>query len=137
MGHGFPRHIISDRAAIFTSKFWKNFLAAFQISHRTSVTAHHQSNGKVERKIQVLQQYLRLFIDSNPQWCDLLPIAEFTINSTPSIPLGNKSPLRLTWDITLIAHRLSSITWILHLPLDPNFLFRRRWTDLELLQRNV
>jgi hypothetical protein len=67
----------------------------FHIKHNLSVTAHHASNGKVERYIRTLQDYLRTTIDANDDWIAMIPLAEFTINSNPSIALGGSSPFQV------------------------------------------
>jgi transposase InsO family protein len=47
--HGIPEIVQSDQDPQFTSKIFKTLLENFNIENRTSVTAHHRSNGKVER----------------------------------------------------------------------------------------
>ena len=43
---------------------------------------HPQGNGKVERKNQEVEQYLRLFCNKRQDdWVDHLPAAEFALNS--------------------------------------------------------
>jgi transposase InsO family protein len=53
-------------------------------------TAYHpQANGQVERKNQEVEAYLRLFIDKRQDdWVDLLPTAEFVINSRLNSAMG-------------------------------------------------
>ncbi|KAH3686439.1 hypothetical protein WICPIJ_002619 [Wickerhamomyces pijperi] len=84
--HGLPQVIHSDLDSTFTSSYTKHVLSAFKIEQQMSVTDHHQSNGIAERKIRTVQEYLRLFIDSeNPDWVSFLSYAEFCLNSTPSV----------------------------------------------------
>jgi transposase InsO family protein len=56
-------------------------------------TAYHpQANGQVERKNQEVEAYLRLFIDKRQDdWVDLLPTAEFVINSRLNSATGTHS----------------------------------------------
>lgn len=93
--HGFPTTFCTDRGSVFSSQFFQSFLKAFTIQQFISVTGHHQSNGKAERFIQSLQQYLRTFILDQNSWVNLLPTAEFTINSLPLMVLGGFSPFEI------------------------------------------
>jgi hypothetical protein len=48
-----------------------------------SSTYHPQTDGQTERVNQVLEQYLRCFINYHQDnWVDLLPVAEFAYNNT-------------------------------------------------------
>ncbi|KAH3685280.1 hypothetical protein WICPIJ_003754 [Wickerhamomyces pijperi] len=94
--HGLPQVIHSDLDSTFTSSYTKHVLSAFKIEQQMSVTAHHQSNGIVERKIRTIQEYLRSYIDSeNTNWVSFLSYAEFCLNSTPSVVLGDLSPFEV------------------------------------------
>jgi len=46
--------------------------------------AHHpETNGQTERVYQILEQYLRVYINyQQDDWVNLLPLAEFTYNNT-------------------------------------------------------
>ena len=59
-------------------------------------TAYHlQANGQVEHKNQEVEAYLRLFIGKRQDdWVDLLPTAEFVINSRLNSATGH-NPLRV------------------------------------------
>ena len=47
-----------------------------------STTYHPQTDGQTERVNQVLEQYLRCYVDYNlDNWSDLLPVAEFAYNN--------------------------------------------------------
>ncbi|TID31304.1 hypothetical protein CANINC_000092 [Pichia inconspicua] len=63
--HGVPQAIISDRGPQFTAKHYQDFLAALHCESHLAVTAHHASNGKVERHIRTLQDYLVSTVDQN------------------------------------------------------------------------
>lgn len=81
--HGIPEDIVSDRGPIFTSKFWRSFASGVQIKLNFSTAFHPQSDGQTERVNQVLEQYLRMFINYHQDdWSDLLASAEFTYNNT-------------------------------------------------------
>jgi len=63
-------------------------------------TAYHpQANGQVERKNQEVEAYLRLFISKRQDdWVDLLPTAEFVVNSRLTLQQGTL-PLSYCMDI--------------------------------------
>lgn len=87
--HGAPGHISSDRGSEFISRFTRSLGTLLDMKlHHTS--GHHpEANGQVERVNQTLEQYLRLYCDyQQTNWSDLLPIAEFTYNNTPSDSTG-------------------------------------------------
>jgi hypothetical protein len=81
--HGIPQDIVSDSGPIFTSKFWRAFCSGLGIKLNFSTAYHPQSDGQIERVNQVLEQYLRMFVNyQQDNWCQLLPKAEFTYNNT-------------------------------------------------------
>ncbi|SAL96256.1 hypothetical protein [Absidia glauca] len=80
--HGLPQDIVSDRGALFTSKFWQELTRRLHIKSNLSTAFHPQSDGQTERTNSILEQYLRMY--SNHQqdnWVDLLPLAEFSYNN--------------------------------------------------------
>jgi transposase InsO family protein len=80
--HGLPDDIVSDRDKIFTSKFWRHFLATFNIRSNLSTAFHPQTDGQTERVNQVLEQYLRAYCNyQQDDWHKLLHLAEFAYNS--------------------------------------------------------
>lgn len=81
--HGIPEDIVSDRGPIFTSKFWRSFASGLGIKLNFSTAYHPQSDGQTERVNQVLEQYLRMFVNyRQDNWVELLDTAEFTYNNT-------------------------------------------------------
>lgn len=54
----------------------------------------HRANGKVDRCIRSLLDYLRVNV-KDQAWAEYIPFAEFTINSLPSTGLKNYSPFEL------------------------------------------
>lgn len=81
--HGMPKDIVSDRGPQFVSQFWKHFFKLMQVNINLSSAYHPQSDGQTERVNQVLEQYLRCFINyQQDNWVDLLPLAEFSYNNS-------------------------------------------------------
>ena len=81
--HGLPEEIISDRDKQFTSKFWKALMSLLGVKHKLSTAYHPQTDGQTERMNQTLEQYLRHYVDyRQTNWVVLLPIAQFTYNTT-------------------------------------------------------
>ena len=60
---GPPDGIVSDRGAIFTSKFWSKLCYHGHVRLRLSTAFHPQTDGQTERMNQTLEHYLRCFID--------------------------------------------------------------------------
>ena len=80
--HGLPRDIISDRDSRFTSNTWKDFLSVTRIPSRMFTAFHPQTNGQTQRVNQVIEAYLRPYINQEQDdWVDLLPMAEHTYNN--------------------------------------------------------
>jgi hypothetical protein len=87
--HGLPDEIISDRGPQFISKFWKSFCANLNINPKLSSAYHPQTDGQTERVNQVLEQYLRCFLNYyQDNWVSLLPLAEFAYNNSVSASTG-------------------------------------------------
>ncbi|GMG54588.1 unnamed protein product [Ambrosiozyma monospora] len=109
--HGIPAIIHSDRGTQFTHKAMEAFLHNIGTASNLSVTAHHQSNGKAERYIRTLQDYLRCYVEKQSDWVKLLPIAEFVINASPAVSLGGSSPFEV--DIGYIPSSPAALTFCL------------------------
>lgn len=87
--HGLPKDIVSDRGPQFISKFWKAFCSNLNIKANLSTSYHPQSDGQTERVNQILEQYLRCFLNHyQDNWCSLLPIAEFAYNNSVNSSIG-------------------------------------------------
>jgi hypothetical protein len=81
--HGLPDDIVSDRGPQFASRFWSCLFKLLGTKTNLSSAYHPQSDGQTERVNQILEQYLRCFINyQQDNWVDLLPLAEFTYNNT-------------------------------------------------------
>jgi hypothetical protein len=95
--HGVPDSIISDRGSIFTSSFWAEIAKLSGIRRDLSTAYHPQTDGQTERTNQVLEQYLRCYLDYDmDNWVELLPLAEFAHNTQHHSALG-MSPFEATY----------------------------------------
>ena len=80
--HGMPKEIISDRDPRLMSDLWQSICSMLNVKHRKSTAFHPQTDGQTERVNRVLEEVLRHFVNPNQNnWDDLLPTAEFAINS--------------------------------------------------------
>ena len=111
--HGIPRKIISDRGPQFAARSMRALYKRLGIDAGLTTAYHPQANGQVERKNQEVEAYLCLFIDKRQDdWVDLLPTAEFVINSRLNSATGH-TPFELLYgytpDFTIPAGRPTSI----------------------------
>jgi hypothetical protein len=82
--HGAPSDIVSDRGKLFVSKFWSSLCALLGIKSNLSTAYHPETDGQTERINQILEQYLRVYINyQQDDWVALLPLAEFAYNNAP------------------------------------------------------
>ena len=87
--HGLPKRILSDRGVQFVSKFWRTLLKELGVEQALTSGYHPESNGQTERVNQVLEQYVRCFINyQQMDWVDLFPMAEFAYNNTVHSSIG-------------------------------------------------
>jgi hypothetical protein len=87
--HGLPKDIVSDRDSRFTSDVWRVFTATLGIRPRMSTAFHPQTDGQTERVNQVIEAYLRAFINQEQtDWCELLPMAEHAYNNSTTTATG-------------------------------------------------
>ena len=81
--HGTPSDIISDSGKHFISRFWRSLCQLLGIKANLSTAYHPETDRQTERVNQILEQYLRVFINyQQDDWKHLLPLAEFTYNNT-------------------------------------------------------
>jgi transposase InsO family protein len=57
--HGVPKKIMSDRGSQFTSKFWEKLHKSMDTKLNFSSAYHPQTDGKIERTNQILEDMLR------------------------------------------------------------------------------
>lgn len=95
--HGVPEYIISDRGTQFTSRFWARTCSHMTIDHRLSTAFHPQTDGQTERQNQVMEQYLRAYVDYlQTNWLELLPLAQFAYNNSKHAATG-MTPFRANY----------------------------------------
>jgi hypothetical protein len=81
--YGLPDSIVSDRGSVFTAKFWSSLCYILKIKRRLSTAFHPQTDGQTERQNQILEQYLRVYVNHHQDdWANLLPLAEFSYNNS-------------------------------------------------------
>ena len=89
---GMPENLVSDRGSLFTSQFWSSFCYFLAVKRRLSTAFHPQTDGQTERQNQVLEYFLRSYVNwEQDDWARWLPIAAFTYNTTTHSATG-KSP---------------------------------------------
>jgi hypothetical protein len=88
--HGIPTDITCDRGPIFNSQWWRAFTNGLGIKMNFSTAFHPQTDGQTERVNQVLEQYLRMYVDYNQSnWAGMLDLAEFTYNNSQHSSTGH------------------------------------------------
>ncbi len=98
--HGIPKKIISDRGPQFAARSMRALYKRLGIDSGLTTAYHPQANGQVERKNQEVEGYIRIFIDKRQDdWVDLLPTAEFVINSRLNSATG-ATPFELLYGFT-------------------------------------
>ena len=83
--HGLPNDIITDRDSKVTSHFWQALMDSLGITRKLSTAFHPETDGQSKRINQILKEYLRHYCSwKQDDWEDLLPLAEFAIDSCSS-----------------------------------------------------
>ncbi|KAG8481481.1 hypothetical protein CXB51_026332 [Gossypium anomalum] len=81
--HGVPLSIILDRDPRFASRFWKKLQKALGTKLSFSTAFHLQTDGQLERVIQVLEDMLRCCVlEFQRSWEKYLPLVEFAYNNS-------------------------------------------------------
>ena len=95
--HGVLISIISDFDPKFTAHFWKSFQRAIGTQLMMSTVSHPQTNGQLERTIQVLENMLRACVlDLKGGWEKHLPLVEFAYNNNYQVSI-QMSPYEIVY----------------------------------------
>lgn len=95
--HGLPTKLISDRDKLFTSNFWKCLMETMKVKQGLSTAFHPQSDGQTEILNQILEQYLRSYVNyQQNDWVEWLPLAQWAYNSS-DIENIKMSPFRANY----------------------------------------
>ncbi len=87
--HGLPDSIVSDRGTQFVSDVWTRLCKILNIKRKLSTAYHPETDGQSENTNQWMKQWLRMFVNhKQDDWTELLPMAEFAANATPSDATG-------------------------------------------------
>ena len=87
--YGMPKNLVSDRASLFTSKFWSTLCYYMKAKRRLSTAFHPQTDGQTERQNQMLEYYLRCYCNfEQDDWASHLKMAEFTYNKAKHSSTG-------------------------------------------------
>ena len=87
--HGVPSHVTSNRGSEFVSHFFRSLGKALDMKLHFTSRYHPESDGQTECTNQTLEQYLCVYCNyQQDNWSDLLPLAEFAYNNTPSTTTG-------------------------------------------------
>jgi hypothetical protein len=82
MKHGTPADIISDHGSLFVSNFWKSLTKHLNIKLNLLTAYHPETDGQTKHLNQILEQYLRIYVDYlQDDWALLLPLTEFAYNN--------------------------------------------------------
>ena len=78
-----PMSIVSDRNPRITTHFWKSFQKVMGAQLMMSTAFHPQTDGQLERTVQVLKDMLRACVlDLKGSWEEHLPLVEFSYNNS-------------------------------------------------------
>ena len=87
--HGIPVSIILDRDLRFTSRLWGKLQEALGTRLSFSMAFHPQTDGQLERVIQVLEDMLRsCVIDYEDSWDKHIPLVDFVYNNSFQSSIG-------------------------------------------------
>ena len=76
--HSLPDFIITDWGSLFTSKFWSLLCYFLGNKKRHSMAFYSQTNGQTERQNNILEAYLKVFVNwEQNDWACLLLMANF------------------------------------------------------------
>lgn len=84
-----PKTLVSDNGPAFVAETFKEMAKLLNIKHIQTTPYHPQSNGGIERYHRTMGQYLRAFVQKEPDnWHNLLPYFMFSYNGTVNSATG-------------------------------------------------
>ena len=99
--YGLPNLIVTDRGALFTSKFWSLLCYFLGIKCRLSTVFYLQSHSQTEQQNSIMKAYLQVFVNfKQNNWARLLLMAEFVYNNTKNASTGHM-PFELNYSYHL------------------------------------
>ena len=82
-------HVTCNRGSEFTSHFFRSLGIALDMKIHFTSGYHPEGDGQTKRLNQTLEQYLHIFCNyQQDNWSELLPLAKFTYNNSPSATMG-------------------------------------------------
>ena len=89
VAHGVPSHVTSDRGSEFVSHFFHALGKALRMALHFTSGYHPEGDSQTEQTNQTLEQYLQIYCNyQQDNWAELLPLAEFSFNNSPSATTG-------------------------------------------------
>src|SRR6266481_5076434 len=87
--HGTPSHVTSNRGSEFISHFFRSLGKLLRMELHFTSGYHLEGDGQTEHLNQVLEQYLRAYMNyQQDDWSSLLPLAEFAYNNATNEMTG-------------------------------------------------
>ena len=87
--HGMPTTVVSDRGSTFNSHLIKEWYRRLNTKPIYSTAYHPQTDGQTERVNQIVEIYLRHYVNfKQNDWAELLPMAEFAYNNQTQSAIG-------------------------------------------------
>ena len=89
--------IVSDCDSRFTAKEWDSVMELLSIKLKMSTAFHPQTDGQTERLNQVIEAYLRAFVNyKQDNWSEILPMAEYAYINSTYMSMGISHSLQIT-----------------------------------------
>jgi len=99
--HRLSKEFITDRDKLFTSKFWETLTAELRINHKMLMTYHSQTDEQSEQINQMIEMYLRHYINKNQNnWVQLLLMTQFVYNNTQNETM-KETPFQVNYEYNL------------------------------------
>ena len=87
--HNVPFHVTSNQGSKFMAHFFCSLRKALDMTLHFISRYHPEGDGQTEHTNQTLEQYIGVYSNyQQDNWSELLPLAEFAYNNTPSAATG-------------------------------------------------